>query len=184
MSPNDPCPPADCFCPWCGLMVSEKDYEDSGQFNAIIRCPRCDRLTVISTETKNYDYGRNRTDRQMQYEDANKQARLTVERQTAMLPQTDLTLRIKDDCEVCKGESGGVQGNENIINGTPVCDYCSAKIRKGEIPEPWEGYRTCVLLNMETGRQFTNALEVMTYFHFVTLNKGRENTKYRYIVKE
>lgn len=36
----------------------------------------------------------------------------------------------KDDCEICKGASGGVKGNENIIEGQVVCDYCSAKMRK------------------------------------------------------
>jgi len=33
--------------------------------------------------------------------------------------------RSKDDCSVCKGEKGGVKGNENIIDGKLVCDYCS-----------------------------------------------------------
>jgi len=31
---------------------------------------------------------------------------------------------IRDNCEVCKGSKGGVKGNENIINGKLVCDYC------------------------------------------------------------
>ena len=31
-----------------------------------------------------------------------------------------------DNCQVCKGTSGGVKGNENIINGLVVCDYCHA----------------------------------------------------------
>ena len=29
-----------------------------------------------------------------------------------------------DNCEVCKGEKGGVRGNENIIDGIVMCDYC------------------------------------------------------------
>lgn len=32
----------------------------------------------------------------------------------------------RDGCELCKGERGGVPGNENVINGVVVCDYCSA----------------------------------------------------------
>lgn len=36
--------------------------------------------------------------------------------------------RSKDDCSVCKGEKGGVKGNENIIDGKLVCDYCSVKL--------------------------------------------------------
>lgn len=32
----------------------------------------------------------------------------------------------KDNCEICKGAKGGVPGNENIIDGKAVCDYCHA----------------------------------------------------------
>lgn len=32
----------------------------------------------------------------------------------------------RDNCEVCLGERGGVPGNENIIGGKVMCDYCSA----------------------------------------------------------
>jgi hypothetical protein len=31
----------------------------------------------------------------------------------------------RDDCEICLGERGGIKGNENIIDGQIVCDYCS-----------------------------------------------------------
>ncbi len=34
---------------------------------------------------------------------------------------------VLDHCEVCHGESGGVLGNEQLINGVIMCDYCSAK---------------------------------------------------------
>jgi len=30
-----------------------------------------------------------------------------------------------DHCEVCKGEKGGVRGNENYVDGKVMCDYCS-----------------------------------------------------------
>ena len=30
-----------------------------------------------------------------------------------------------DDCVCCEGRNGGVPGNENMINGEPVCDYCA-----------------------------------------------------------
>ena len=39
-----------------------------------------------------------------------------IERLHKMLP---------DNCEICNGERGGVRGNENIVNGKVVCDYCS-----------------------------------------------------------
>jgi hypothetical protein len=31
-----------------------------------------------------------------------------------------------DACQVCNGTKGGVAGNENIIGGKVVCDYCHA----------------------------------------------------------
>lgn len=34
----------------------------------------------------------------------------------------------KDACEVCKGERGGMPGNENIVEGKVVCDYCTVDI--------------------------------------------------------
>jgi len=34
-----------------------------------------------------------------------------------------------DNCEICKGASGGVLGNENIIEGVVMCDYCSADFK-------------------------------------------------------
>jgi hypothetical protein len=34
--------------------------------------------------------------------------------------------RMLDKCEICEGKRGGVPGNENIIQGIIVCDYCHA----------------------------------------------------------
>lgn len=31
-----------------------------------------------------------------------------------------------DDCSRCHGSRGGVKGNENIVNGVLLCDYCCA----------------------------------------------------------
>jgi hypothetical protein len=33
-----------------------------------------------------------------------------------------------DGCEICHGFNGGVRGNENIVDGKIVCDYCMAKM--------------------------------------------------------
>jgi hypothetical protein len=33
-----------------------------------------------------------------------------------------------DKCQVCYGFRGGVPGNENVIEGIIVCDYCHATI--------------------------------------------------------
>ena len=34
--------------------------------------------------------------------------------------------RERDNCQICHGERGGVKGNENVIAGVVVCDYCTA----------------------------------------------------------
>ena len=35
-----------------------------------------------------------------------------------------------DMCEVCGGAEGGVPGNENVVDGVVVCDYCDTKRRQ------------------------------------------------------
>lgn len=32
----------------------------------------------------------------------------------------------KDKCEVCEGKRGGIPGNENVVDGIIMCDYCHA----------------------------------------------------------
>ena len=34
--------------------------------------------------------------------------------------------RPPDHCEVCHGDRGGVRGNENVVGGQVICDYCHA----------------------------------------------------------
>ncbi|AXQ68451.1 hypothetical protein HOT99_gp166 [Caulobacter phage CcrBL10] len=34
----------------------------------------------------------------------------------------------RDGCEVCNGARGGVPGNENVVDGKVVCDYCHVDI--------------------------------------------------------
>lgn len=36
------------------------------------------------------------------------------------------TYSVRDNCVECKGSKGGVPGNENVVNGRVVCDYCSS----------------------------------------------------------
>lgn len=38
----------------------------------------------------------------------------------------------KDGCETCQGARGGVPGNENIIDGKKVCDYCHADMMRNK----------------------------------------------------
>lgn len=40
-----------------------------------------------------------------------------------------------DECTVCHGNSGGVPGNENIIAGELVCDYCHARLIVSKITQ-------------------------------------------------
>lgn len=35
-----------------------------------------------------------------------------------------------DNCQICLGRSGGMKGNENIVDGIVMCDYCHATISK------------------------------------------------------
>jgi hypothetical protein len=44
-----------------------------------------------------------------------------------ILQQELFRLGVRDECEECKGESGGVPGNENVVDGRVLCDYCSSK---------------------------------------------------------
>jgi hypothetical protein len=30
-----------------------------------------------------------------------------------------------DNCHMCFGSRGGVKGNENVVDGIVLCDYCS-----------------------------------------------------------
>lgn len=32
-----------------------------------------------------------------------------------------------DKCQVCHGKRGGCRGNENVVNGIIMCDYCSVE---------------------------------------------------------
>lgn len=46
--------------------------------------------------------------------------------ETALVP----THAVRDNCRRCNGAKGGVPGNENVINGVVLCDYCSVgKVR-------------------------------------------------------
>ncbi len=40
------------------------------------------------------------------------------------------SLGIRDKCQICHGNKCGVPGNENIIEGVILCDYCSAERMK------------------------------------------------------
>jgi hypothetical protein len=36
-----------------------------------------------------------------------------------------------DGCSMCKGAKGGAPGNENVVNGVVVCDYCHVDSASG-----------------------------------------------------
>jgi hypothetical protein len=40
------------------------------------------------------------------------------------------TLKARDRCAECKGAKGGAYGNENVIGGRLVCDYCHADMMR------------------------------------------------------
>lgn len=35
-----------------------------------------------------------------------------------------------DNCQLCHGAKGGVRGNENIVDGIVMCDYCTVEYRE------------------------------------------------------
>lgn len=41
----------------------------------------------------------------------------------------------RDNCTACNGSRGGVKGNENVIDGKLVCDYCHADIVRNQQTE-------------------------------------------------
>jgi hypothetical protein len=43
--------------------------------------------------------------------------------ESALVP----TYAVRDNCVACKGARGGIPGNENVINGRVLCDYCSSR---------------------------------------------------------
>ena len=38
------------------------------------------------------------------------------------------TLKGQDNCQKCRGAKGGVRGNENIVDGVILCDYCTVEV--------------------------------------------------------
>ena len=42
------------------------------------------------------------------------------------------TRSVRDNCENCRGAKGGVPGNENVVNGRTLCDYCSVRADRQE----------------------------------------------------
>lgn len=45
--------------------------------------------------------------------------------QSALVP----THAVRDNCEACRGQRGGVPGNENRVDGRVLCDYCATAVK-------------------------------------------------------
>lgn len=42
--------------------------------------------------------------------------------------EREMRIRLAPDkCSICHGSKGGVPGNENIVDGVVMCDYCHAE---------------------------------------------------------
>ena len=66
-----------------------------------------------------------------EYQPFERKVRITFE--AAKIIRQSLTQLYPDGCEICHGCMGGVKGNENVINGRVVCDYChSAELEEEE----------------------------------------------------
>lgn len=49
---------------------------------------------------------------------------------------------MSDNCFVCRGQKGGVRGNENVVRGILMCDYCTIDwmdAMRGKPVPPLEG---------------------------------------------
>lgn len=42
----------------------------------------------------------------------------------------EICSKYPDNCEVCHGANGGVRGNEQLVDGKVMCDYCHAEYRR------------------------------------------------------
>lgn len=49
-----------------------------------------------------------------------------------MTPEAYEKAGLKDNCQMCEGERGGVPGNENIVNGVVMCDFCHADVLRAK----------------------------------------------------
>jgi hypothetical protein len=52
----------------------------------------------------------------------------TILPMSASLEAAGETIAELDNCETCFGALGGVRGNENVIGGKVICDYCTVKL--------------------------------------------------------
>lgn len=43
-----------------------------------------------------------------------------------------LWMLLPDRCQICRGRNGGVRGNENVIDGVVMCDYCSVAVSRAK----------------------------------------------------
>lgn len=55
------------------------------------------------------------------------------------LRRRDRLARVRGGCQVCHGRNGGVAGNENIVDGVVMCDYCHAEYNRQKAMEILRG---------------------------------------------
>ncbi len=87
----------------------------------------------------------------------------------------------RDDCVRCQGHNGGVPGNENMLDGLPVCDYCTAEeLRRLDYSQKLA--KTVALLKERTRdiRVRVERHRLITYLHIATC--GDLNTYTTYIL--
>ena len=59
---------------------------------------------------------------------AQRLGRTNVEAEDWLIERGYLSAPILDKCSICHGEKGGTPGNENVVDGVVMCDYCHAKL--------------------------------------------------------
>jgi hypothetical protein len=90
-------------CPFCGGACDPEGWLGTGIGGTSVRGPECEQCGA-TTDT---------------IEDWNRRASLApVSAQQGAAE--------KDGCKLCLGSKGGVPGNENVVGGVVVCDYCTS----------------------------------------------------------
>ncbi len=71
-----------------------------------------------------------------------------------------------DECQLCLGAKGGVPGNENVVRGLVMCDYCHALLapafaeerRAATVPSDGEIYAAASFLSPQYRRGYLEGL--------------------------
>lgn len=70
-----------------------------------------------------------------------------VQEALSQLDDEVVSLNPQDSCQSCYGTKGGIPGNENVVDGQVLCDYCHAEKMKKTSDSTWEWDGDCTRCN-------------------------------------